>query len=195
MSHKDSRMLRQNPKESPMSRHRNESQKNQKRPARQTQRGVALVELLLITVPLCCLSIVLASALAATSTAKNKAMWKASLQTQQATREPCAGAPLLYLPTMSSKQSQFNQGRSKAGIIALEGIDITLTNYKSQQVTEPVGKFYFEQATNQMFPDRTQSAQNTATFLCNEPNNGDSRRTPHEVIVYGTAFLKSQELY
>src|SRR5437879_931120 len=100
--------------------------------SRRGQRGVALVELLLITVPLCVLSIVLASAIAATSAAKNKSMWMASLKAQQATREPCGGIPAYYVPTLSQKQSKFSQGRSKAGIIGLVGIDITLTGTKTE---------------------------------------------------------------
>ena len=56
-------------------------------------------------------------------------------------------------------------------------------------------RFYFEGAADTMFPSRSRQAQNAATFLCNEPDNGDSRRGLKEVILMGIAYEKSQELY
>lgn len=159
------------------------------------QRGMSLVELMLVTVPLCGLSIVLASSVAATSTAKNKSMWKASLQVQQATRQPCGGAPLTFVPAATPKYKDFLQGHQKALIPSLVGEDILLTNQQTQQVTEAAPKFYFEAAARTMLPDRTMQAQNSATFLCNEPNNGNSRRGIKEAILTGIAYEKSQELY
>lgn len=159
------------------------------------QRGVALVELLLFTVPLCVLAIVLASAIAATSSAKTKAMWKASLKAQLATREPCAGAPLLLTPTLSSKQGKFLQGYRKAVIPASIGMPITLTAYKTEKVSEAAPRFYFEQAAERMFPDRTRQAENSATFVCNEPNNGDSRRAIYDVALFGLGLAKARELF
>src|SRR5262245_30508303 len=94
-------------------------QNQQQVPPRRGERGLALMELMMLTVPLCVLSIVLASAISATATAKNKSMWKASLKAQQAAKEPCGGVPLLYVPTQSQKNGQFSQGRSQAQEIAV----------------------------------------------------------------------------
>jgi cytochrome c oxidase assembly factor CtaG len=70
------------------------------------ERGLALVELMLLTVPVCVLSIVLASAIAATATAKNQSMWKASLKAQLAAKTPCGGVPLYALPATVPRSSQ-----------------------------------------------------------------------------------------
>ncbi|MCS6915798.1 MAG: hypothetical protein RMK29_15585 [Myxococcales bacterium] len=167
---------------------------------RSSQRGLALMELMLITVPLSILSIVLASAIAATSTAKNRSMWKASLQAQQATREPCGGMPLYYMPTSSPKQSQFGEGRRLAAEIGLIGLPITLTNQRTERVVEPVAPFYFESAADRMFPSRSRAAENSATFVCNEPDHkspssAEALRRGYEMMLFGRAFAKSQQLY
>lgn len=163
------------------------------------QRGLALMELLLLTVPLSLLAIVLASAIAATATAKNRAMWKASLKAQLATREPCGGLPLYALPgtvpVSSPKQGQFNQGRGQAAEIGLIGAPITMTNNKTERVTEPVAPFYFEKTADRMFPARTREAENAATFTCNEPNDGDSRRGRYEAVLFARALAKARELF
>lgn len=165
-------------------------------PPRRGERGLALIELMLLTVPLCVLSIVLASAISATATAKNKSMWKASLQAQQATREPCGGVPLLYVPTQSQKNGQFTQGRSKANEIAIIGLPITMTGRKTEDVTEQVADFHFDSAADKMFPSRAKEAKNSATFVCNEPNNGNSRRALYEGIILTTkAIPKARALF
>lgn len=162
---------------------------------RRRQSGMALVELLLFTVPLTILAIVLASAIAATSSAKQKAMWQASLKAQRATTQPCGGVPLPVVPTLSSKQGQFTRGLGKANIIAAVGTPITLTGSKSETVTEKTPRFYFESAADRMFPDRTRQAQNSATFPCNEPDNGDSRRDKYKFILIPIGLAKAKELF
>lgn len=62
------------------------------------ERGSSATELLVLTAPLCVLSMVLASKLAATSSAHFRALEKASLLTQQAARRPCGGTPKLNAP-------------------------------------------------------------------------------------------------
>ena len=59
------------------------------RARRLPERGAAVVELLLLGVPLCVLAMVLASKLAATSSARMQAQWTASQRAQLETREPC----------------------------------------------------------------------------------------------------------
>jgi hypothetical protein len=165
-------------------------------PARRDERGLALMELMLLTVPLSVLSIVLASAIAATATAKNKSMWKASLQAQRATREPCGGVPLYFAPTMSQKNSKYTQGRGQANEIGIIGLPITLTGRKTEDVTEKVPTTHFDSAADKMFPGRTKQAQNSATFVCNEPNNGNSRRAMYEGIILTTkAIPKARGLF
>ena len=162
---------------------------------RRNTRGVALVELLLFTIPLTILAIVLASALAATSSAKQKAAWQASLKAQKATTQPCGGVPLLMAPTMSSKQGQFSQGLGKANVIAMVGTPITLTGMQTEKATERPPSFYFESAADKMFPNRTRSVENSATFPCNEPDHGDSRRDLYKAVLIPIGLGKAKELF
>jgi hypothetical protein len=47
-----------------------------------------------------------------------------------------------------------------------------------------------------MFPGRTKQAENSATFVCNEPNNGNSRRSMYEQIILWTkAVPKARALF
>lgn len=162
---------------------------------RPRQAGMALVELLLFTVPLTILAIVLASAIAATSSAKEKSMWQASLKAQKATTGPCGGVPLPVVPTLSSKQGKFTGGLGKANVIAAIGTPITLTGSKTETSTEQTPKFYFESAADRMFPNRARQVENTATFPCNEPNNGDSRRNTYKAVLIGVGLAKAKELF
>lgn len=162
------------------------------------QRGVALVELLLVTVPLCCLSIVLASVIAATGSAKNKSMWMASLKAQRATTRPCGGTPLVETPALSPKYPKFAKGAIKAlEIVALEQAfgNMTQTNTKTVPDVQQVPNFYFDKAADQMLPSRTHSARNEATFVCNEPDNGDSRYGKYDKALLGLAEATALELY
>src|SRR5262245_57844499 len=65
---------------------------------RRRQAGSSVAELLALTAPLCVLSIMLASKLAATSSAHLRAEWQASLAAQQAAVKPCGGTPKLDAP-------------------------------------------------------------------------------------------------
>ncbi len=162
------------------------------------QRGVALVELLLVTVPLCCLSIVLASAISATATARNQSMWKASLKTQQATREPCGGSSLADQPATSPSYASYIAGKQLAQRIVQIEVDTTnllQTNSITESDTEQAPSFYFEKAADKMFPSRIKSASNSATFLCNEPDGGNVRRDMLKAPLLDLAHKTSQEMY
>lgn len=68
---------------------------------RRDQAGFSAVEVLLLTVPLCVLSMVAASKLASTSSAKARARVQASLVSQQAARNLCGGSSSLNGPWQS----------------------------------------------------------------------------------------------
>lgn len=167
-----------------------------RRPAQRNQRGLALMELLLLTVPLCILSIVLASAVAATSTAKNKSMWQASRDAQLATRQRC-GAPTLFTKVaLTPKYGNFISGMGKAREIALIGLPITQTGTKTVESVEKVAPFYFETAADKMFASRSREAKNSATFPCNEPGDpGDSDRNKYKAVLIVRGIAKAREMY
>lgn len=62
------------------------------------QAGFSATELLVFTAPLCVLSMVITSKLAATSSARIRAGWMASLAAQQGASRPCGGNPRLNAP-------------------------------------------------------------------------------------------------
>ncbi len=164
--------------------------------APRNQRGLSLIELLLITVPLSILSMVLASAVAGTATAKNKAMWKAALKAEQATKDRRCGAPILLKPALTSAYKDYINGYGDAAEIATIGMPITQTGNRTVSHTEPVSAFTFEALADQFFPDRSREASNTATFPCNEPgDHGDSDRNKYKAVLIGIATEKAREMY
>lgn len=68
------------------------------RRAGRDQAGTSVTELVVLTAPLCVLSIILSSQLAATSSAHLRAEWMASVAAQQQAAEPCGGNPRLNAP-------------------------------------------------------------------------------------------------
>jgi hypothetical protein len=72
----------------------------------QPESGFSAVELMLFTVPLCLLSMVLTSRLAATSQAKTKAQWQASLAAHQRAVNLCGGTPTLNGSWHSAQSTQ-----------------------------------------------------------------------------------------
>lgn len=163
---------------------------------RNRERGLSLMELLLMTVPLSILSIVLASAVAATATSKNKAMWKASLKAQLATKDGRCGTPILLKPALTSEYQKHMGGYRDAAEIATIGMLITRTGDKTETVTEPVAPFYFEEAADKMFSARTRETTNEATFPCNEPGDpGDSERNKYKGILILRATARARAMY
>jgi hypothetical protein len=80
---------------------------------RRREGGFSVGELLLITVPLCLLSMVAASKLAATSQARLRAQWQASLSAQQGATNLCGGSATLNGPWQNSQ--------SKAKVHSIHG--------------------------------------------------------------------------
>jgi hypothetical protein len=109
-------------------------QTHRRRDPRRAESGFSVVEVLLLTVPLCVLSMVAASKLAATSSAKAKARVAASLASQQSARNLCGGSASLNGPWQSpaSAQAVGNLKNSTITKILQQGID---ANGKLQTTT------------------------------------------------------------
>ncbi len=72
--------------------------------------GFAAIELLLLTVPMCLLSMVIASQLASTSQARLKAQWQASLAAQINAQNLCGGNAALNAPFQGNVKSNVQSG-------------------------------------------------------------------------------------
>lgn len=70
------------------------------------QRGASAFELLLLAVPVCLLSMVISSKLAATSTTKMRAQWQAALNAQKAAINPCGGNAQLVAPWLDQNAAE-----------------------------------------------------------------------------------------
>lgn len=198
------------------------------RPRADRQAGFSVTELLVLTAPLCVLSMVLSSKLAATSSAHTQAEWQASLQVQRMTQPQasarCAGTPISTAPWLtpatgvagavqdtasvaSQAGSIFSALGSSvmAGSLALQYLnaipadlltspELLDTNAVTGSATVPVAPYYF-QAQAEALVSGPASASASATFLCNEPFDGDTTRETKREQLIGKAIFESYGFY
>lgn len=162
-------------------------------PACERQRGAAIVEVLMLAVPLCVIIMVVTSKLAATSTARLHAQWQANLDVQQDTRESC-GLNLL----MSSGPVAAVAVKPKATKALLPlafGADLLFTNDKTKKATVPVDdSYWFHGQATRVVPDGIDRTTAEATFLCNN-NMGDNHRTLRGLAIGGLGFWQARKLF
>jgi hypothetical protein len=229
------------------------------------QAGFSATELLVFTAPLCVLSMVLASKLAATSSAHIRAGWQASLSAQQAAVKPCGGNSKLNAPfhpetdpgimntiglavtwggelagytviskagDLAAKQLKMNQAVGDAAAIAAKratvrsrasmGISILNTvltllmtavgfmslipedvltspelvesNWATRRVSAPVERYHFQRAADALIAGPG-AVSASATFVCNEPDDGDSVREEKHQQLIGQAALDANGMF
>jgi hypothetical protein len=229
------------------------------------QAGFSATELLVFTAPLCILSMVLASKLAATSSAHIRAGWQSSLAAQQAAKQPCGGNPKLNAPfhpeadpgvmnaigsyvtwggevagytVMSdvadvlASQRRMSQGigpltqtqaraaQIRSGVsmgIAVANTVITLlftaltamstipedvmtspdlvqSNWATRSTSAPVERYHFQRAADAVVSGPS-SVSASATFVCNEPDDGDSVRDERHEQLIGQATIEANGIY
>lgn len=105
---------------------------------RNREAGFSVAEILLITVPLCVLSMVAASKLAATSRSHLRAQWQATLSAQQSASNLCGGSATL--------NGAWQSPQAAAKVKAIHGastppvFDTTTTANTALQVQTPAGE-------------------------------------------------------
>ena len=170
------------------------------RARRLPERGAAVVELLLLGVPLCVLAMVLASKLAATSSARMQAQWTASQRAQLETREPC-GMDLLL--TAGPVAAVVKKPKARKALLPLAGgADLLFTNSQTRDATIDVADYHFRPSADQAVPDGIKSIRAEATFLCNNATNRgknaltkDNGRTLRGLYVTGLGFWQARKLF
>lgn len=229
------------------------------------QAGFSATELLVFTAPLCVLSMVLASKLAATSSAHIRASWQASLVTQQAARRPCGGNPKLNAPfhpetdpgimnaigfwvtwdgelagytviteagEIAADHLKMNQAVGDAAKTAARraavqdglsmGVSILNTvltllvtavgymstipedvltspelvesNWATRRASAPIERYHFQRAADALVSGPS-SVSAGATFVCNEPDDGDSVRDEKHEQLIGQATLEANGMF
>lgn len=165
-----------------------------------TERGAAVVELLLLGMPLCVLAMVLASKLAATSSARLQAQWTASQIAQLDTREPCG---IDFLLTAGPVAAVVKQPKAAKALLPLAGgADLLFTNSKTRQKTIDIADYHFRASADQAVPDGIKSVRAEAAFLCNNSTNRgkngltkDNARTVRGIYVTGLGFWQARKLF
>lgn len=109
--------------------------------------GSAVFELILLTVPLCVLSMVLASQLAATSQARLRAQWQATLAAQTNAQNLCGGNAALNAPFQGMVTSKVQSGAISSDLahISKVGPIISGTGLSMNRLTNLI-------ATSNTFP-------------------------------------------
>lgn len=136
--------------------------------SRPRQSGLAIAEVILLTVPLSILSLVVTSRLTAVASAREESIWRASVLAQLAAREPDLKHINLVdsaipLAAMNSKSALVQS----PGIVGILGRTSDITVDK----TVAVPNYYFATAAGRMLPRASSPSAitNRANFLCNEP--------------------------
>jgi len=99
------------------------------------ERGSSIFELLLFTVPVCLLSMVISSKLAATSSTKLRAQLRASLAAQQGALGACGGNAQLVAPWLDGKAADIATANHKQ-VARFAGVAGTPTNLQGLLVAE-----------------------------------------------------------
>lgn len=172
------------------------------RPSRSghSESGMATGELLVLTVPLCVLSMAFASKLSSTASARMEGQWQMSLSAQQSAREPCSGnvdlrmtAPaMLALKHKKAAQALVPMLPTIAPIVDEPMVPVGKI---SKSGPTPVRNYYYRRIADASVPDGIHNVTTGATFVCNEPNQGDDRRERYKVFLGALGFFQAAKLF
>lgn len=170
------------------------------RSAERHQKGMAIGEMLVLTLPLCVLCMAVASRLTATSSARIAGQWQVAARAQQATRGPCGIGDTDWLMTAPVGAALLNSEVSKAkeplllSLLPVPNI-LPFVSKKQQELSAPVPGYTFKPLADQFVGDNIQTVEARALFVCNEPENGDSRRLWYELPMIGLGLWQAAELF
>jgi hypothetical protein len=194
------------------------------RPRLNRQAGISVTELLVLTAPLCVLSMILSSKLAATSSAHISAEWQTSLQTQLAAKVPCGANPQFMAPwikpatgvegAVESTMNIASQAGSifdalgstlMAGYLALQYMDaipmdlltspeLVDTNWATVPVTVRIAPYYFQPQAELLIQGPVE-VSSSSTFICNEPYDGDAIRAKKREQLIGKMTFEATGIY
>lgn len=164
------------------------------------QAGYAVGELLVLTVPLCVSCMAIASMLAATASARSQGQWRTSLQAQQLTQEPCGIGDTDWAMTAPAGLVLADSKVRKAWEPLLVSLlptphELPLVSKKTVEQTTPVSGFFYKRTADRIVPDRSTQVTTSATFVCNEPEHGDSRRKYYETLLLALGHWQAGKLF
>lgn len=165
--------------------------------------GLAIGEMLVLTVPLSLLSLALTSRMSTTATRRLDSLTQASTKAQVAARERSAVSPEIGFSkvAMLAKMAANPRITKSASLQVFAVPMIILTDQKETQraTANPEDYAYsFSQLANNMAPDALdqQGISSSATFLRNEPN-GDGTGTQRLLgaWIFGNGLYQSHKLF
>jgi hypothetical protein len=162
--------------------------------------GLAIGEVLVLTLPLCLLCIAAASKLAATASARIKGQWQVAQQVQLATTAPCGDSSQLSAPVYGvTADGQVDQAWPVLAVSLLPAGGfgsggLTGVSSQSSSLSTAAPNYFYKGYAESALPDGINQVQTRATFVCNEPGDpGDGARGRYyeELQVLGLAEAAS----
>lgn len=148
----------------------------------QRERGLAAAEVLLLTVPLCFVSLVATSKLAAMASAKTQAVWQSGVAAQTAARSPDGcGINTVYTaaPVIEAVFSENSSLMASSALVQLPGLAILKTGDVAKSAHVKVPGYYFQRSAQKLLASRSdrKEFESSTQYICNEPRN-----EPKEII-------------
>ena len=162
--------------------------------------GMATGELLVLTVPMCVLAMAFASKLSSTASARTEGQWQMSLSAQQSATEPCPGnvdvrmtAPaMLALKHKKAAQALIPMLPTFVPIV---GEPMVPVGKISKSGPTDVRNYYYRRIADASVSDGIDKVTTGATFVCNEPNQGDDRRDRYKVFLGALGLFQAAKLF
>lgn len=146
---------------------------------RALQRGMAVGELLVLTVPLCVMCMAIASKLSATSSVRVESQWRTALAAQQATTQPSGDTDWTMTAPIGVALADAKVRKATEPLLVSllpNSQPLPFVAKKTIEQSIDVRDYFYRAAAEHAVGDDIKQVTTSATFVCNEPNNGDDRR-------------------
>src|SRR6185295_9433471 len=118
-------------------------------------------------------------------------------QAQQQTREPCGMDPMLTASAgLVLKNSDVRKAMLPIGVSLLPVSDV-LPFVGQKKVEQPTAlrPYFYQPHADGLVNDGINQVTTSATFACNEPNGGDSRREKYKWPLIGLGLWQAFKLF
>lgn len=164
--------------------------------------GMAAGELLVLTIPMCVLSMAISSKFAATSSAHTQGQWHTALSAQQQTTGPCpADTDLVMTAPLAMVLKKKNASKALVPMlptmVPIPGVSdpMALVGKKRAEEATPIPGYYYQPHADRAVPSGAGTVTSSSTFVCNEPNHGDKRATLYEVYLGLLGAFQAAKLF
>lgn len=165
------------------------------------QAGMALGELLVLTLPLCLLCLILASKLAATSSARIHGQWQVAHQVEMQSTRPCGMDAELTAPFYTTLvNSKVDKAWPILGISLLPdggfSNGLPAVSKKQESLITKLPKYFYQKLADKLLPDGINQIETSAMFVCNEPGDpNDSARGAYALKLEALSGIEAGKLF